>query len=281
MEVYSRYSRVLDAEDREIPLGGDPTESEPHKQGFLAKVWEVVGRVALEHVLGGQKGGTPALEEDARLTALFLWAIQTSVTSGSDDLEPSDETSGSDETESLDSKTRPGFSLVYDVVRRFAQPLGIHLDIWEGRIIETDKGIVRLLPVAERSKLLFSPEEIEELRKTGEYGGAVGGRQMTLYPDQEPPLPEIRPTKTRGQRKVASRVDETRAGPRRMTTLDRLHIAMLLQASGASGPLRTLLQEERSRGPEFDRLARSLNALYPKDSEERRLIEALALVILK
>ena len=37
----------------------------------------------------------------------------------------------------------------------FAQPLGIHLAEWEGRIIETKKGVVRLLPVRERSQQLF------------------------------------------------------------------------------------------------------------------------------
>jgi adenine-specific DNA methylase len=39
MEIYSRYSRVEDAEGREIPLGGDPEATEPYKRGFLAYVW--------------------------------------------------------------------------------------------------------------------------------------------------------------------------------------------------------------------------------------------------
>ncbi len=46
LEIYSRYSRVVDAEDREIPLGGDPEATEPHKRGYLAYVWEAVGRAA-------------------------------------------------------------------------------------------------------------------------------------------------------------------------------------------------------------------------------------------
>jgi len=36
-----------------------------------------------------------------------------------------------------------------------------------------------------------------------------------------------------------------------MTTLDRVHIAMLLQASGKSNALRTMLKAERERGPDF------------------------------
>ena len=43
-------------------------------------------------------------------------------------------------------------------VRRFAQPLGIDLDRWEGRVIETKKGVVRLLPVAERATQLFGKD---------------------------------------------------------------------------------------------------------------------------
>ena len=82
MEIYSRYRRVEDAEGREIPLGGDPTATEPYKRGFLAYVWETVGRLALEQVLGtaeaqARNGGAGALEEDSRLTALFLWTLQS------------------------------------------------------------------------------------------------------------------------------------------------------------------------------------------------------------
>jgi hypothetical protein len=50
---------------------------------FLEKVWEVVGRTALAQVLGSTEGkagagATGALEEDARLTTLFLWTLQSS-----------------------------------------------------------------------------------------------------------------------------------------------------------------------------------------------------------
>ena len=43
-------------------------------------------------------------------------------------------------------------------LRRFAQPLGIHLDAWKGRIIRIEKGVVRLLPVTERAGQLFGKE---------------------------------------------------------------------------------------------------------------------------
>ena len=70
LEIFSRYTRVETPDGREIGL----TE-------YLEKVWEVVGRTALENVLGAaeakaRNGLAGALEEDARLTALFLWTLQ-------------------------------------------------------------------------------------------------------------------------------------------------------------------------------------------------------------
>ena len=62
------------------------------------------------------------------------------------------------------------------------------------------------------------------------------------------------------------------------TTLDRLHAAMLLQAGGQANGLRALLRKEIQRGPDFLRLANALSALYPRDSEEKRLLDAMLLV---
>jgi hypothetical protein len=52
---------------------------------------------------------------------------------------------------------------------------------------------------------------------------------------------------------------------------------MLLQASGRSNALRALLAAEMSRSPDFLRLANALAVLYPKGSEEKRLVEAMLL----
>ena len=67
LEIFSRYRAVETAEGREVGLSE-----------YLEKVWEVVGRTALQQVLGTAEAQTPnglvgMLEEDARLTALFLW----------------------------------------------------------------------------------------------------------------------------------------------------------------------------------------------------------------
>jgi hypothetical protein len=53
----------------------------------------------------------------------------------------------------------------------------------------------------------------------------------------------------------------------------------LLQAGGRTNPLRTLLNAEQDRGPDFLRLANALSALYPKGNEEKRLLDAMLLAV--
>lgn len=286
LEVFSRYAKVVDAEEREIPLGGDPEAREAHKRGYLAYVWEVVGRAALEQVLGtaearARNGAAGALEEDARLTALFLWTLQASSLEAESDSESDNEEDAEDEEESEEieapsGKKKKGLTLPFDVARRFAQPLGIHLDAWEGRCIETEKGIVRLIPVADRAEQLF-----------GEDGaGAVADRlekhrsgpiQPTLFPvDDDPPPTPIKGRKRKGATNVS---DESLHRHRGATTLDHVHAAMLLQSSGRANALRALLKAETERGPDFLRLANALSALYPQGSDEKRLLDAMILAV--
>ena len=71
LEIFSRCRTVETAEGRAVGL-----------PEYLEKVWEVVGRAALAQVLGtaeaqARNGLVGALEEDARLTALFLWTLQS------------------------------------------------------------------------------------------------------------------------------------------------------------------------------------------------------------
>jgi len=294
LEIYSKYSKVEDAAGREIPLGGNPEAVEPHERGFLAYVWETVGRVALEQVLGtaeakARNGAAGAVEEDARLTALFLWTLQS--TNGNNQQshareeaeQPDDvEEDTVEDEEEQPSKAKPkGFALIFDVVRRFAQPLGIRLPDWEGRIIETKKGIVRLLGVSERAKQLFGEAGASAIADRLEEERDVSP-QMMLFPelDQAP--------KIKGRRKKAGTglsaeqagvSDEALHGHRGATTLDRVHAAMLLQASGRANALRALIKTEQQRGPDFLRLANALSALYPKNSEEKRLIDAMLLAV--
>jgi hypothetical protein len=78
-------------------------------------------------------------------------------------------------------------------------------------------------------------------------------------------------------RQVSDQSLETR---QEATTLGRVHAAMLLfQASGRSNALRALLAAEIGRSPKFLRLANALAVLYPKGSEEERLVEAMLLAV--
>ncbi len=263
LEIYSRYRRV------ETPAG-DQIEL----PAYLEKVWEVVGREALEQVLGtaeaqARNGAAAALEEDSRLTALFLWTRQST-----DERPAAGNDAGDDaeDGEAAASRRRPaGYSLPFDVVRRFAQPLGIHLEAWEARLVETKKGVVRLLPVRERSEQLFGEAGAGTLADEIEWNAAAA-QQLSLFSTAPPPVRG----RQRGRGRMAAVADDLDA-PSAATTLDRVHAAMLLQASGRSQALRNLLRAEQERGPDFLRLANALTALYPRGSDEKRLLDAMLL----
>jgi len=267
LEIFSRYRKVETAEGREVELAE-----------YLEKVWEVVGRTALEQVLGtaeakARNGAAGAIEEDARLTALFLWTLQsTNGDVGNADSE------GEDEGEEVATRAKSkGFSLPFDMARRFAQPMGIDLPKWEGRIIKTEKGVVRLLPVSERAKQLFGDDGAKAAADWIETDASKDLQQM-LFPEmQEQRVPKVR---GRGRRKaIMDAGDVELHTEREATTLDRIHAAMLFQAGGQANALRALLKAEQDRGPDFLRLANALSALYPKSSEEKRLLDAMLLAV--
>jgi hypothetical protein len=277
LEIFSRYSRVETAEGREVTLAE-----------FLEKVWEVVGRAALRQVLGAADGAG-ALEEDARLVALFLWTLQS--TNGNaaqaEAAEEEDEAEVAEDEEEEEERPRKapgGYALVYDVVRRFAQPLGIRLPDWEGRVIETKKGVVRLLTIRERARVLFGREGADLVARRIERAPRGPVQLELLLEDRgaEAGGDYAPPGRSRGKRPRPNPLSEGEGEPRvarGATTLDRVHTAMLLQAAGRANALRALLRSEVERGPDFLRLANALAALYPKGSEERRLVEAMLLAV--
>jgi hypothetical protein len=271
LELFSRYVRVETADGRDVPLGE-----------YLVKVWEVVGRAALEQVLGtaeakARNGGLGALEEDSRLTALFLWTLNAANPETDEDAADEvsdDEDADDDEEDGASSKKTKGLTLVYDIVRRFAQPLGIHLEAWEGRIIETKKGVVRLLPVVERARQLFGEAGAEALASSIEKSPARAA-QLELFPDSETKVAKIKP---KGRKKAAVAGSAT-PYTGQVTTLDRVHAALLFQRQGQTNALRSLLAAEIERGPDFVRLANALSALYPRDRDEKRLLDAMLLAL--
>ena len=265
LEIFSRYRAVETAEGREIPL-----------REYLKKVWEVVGRAALEQVLGtaeagARKGMAGALEEDARLTALFLWALQsTGEFRGPTPASEQEE----EKEEAVARATAKGFHLPFDVVRRFSQPMGIDLDRWTGRIIALQKGVVRLLPIAERAQPLFGTEGSASAANWIETDTGADA-QRTLFPDIDT-LSTASPSRRPGGNALGA---EPGLRSPDATVLDRVHAAMLLQASGHSNALRALIASEQERGSDFLRLANALSALYPRGSREKRLLDAMLLAV--
>lgn len=280
LEIYSQYERVETAEGEKVELAT-----------YLEKVWEVVGRIALEQVLGQAEGkatnsAAGALEEDARLTALFLWTLQA--TNGGDsgkgakaekgEKAATDKEVEENEDETTKKKKAAVHVLTFDVVRRFAQPLGIHLTEWEGRIIKTEKDAVRLIPVKDRAKQLFGQDGARAVAARIEAEPAKAVRQLRLFPEDEDVAPRV---KGRGRRKRSDGVltEDDLQTRREATTLDRVHAAMLLQGGGQTNALRLHIKAEMDRGPDFLRLANALSALYPKESEEKRLLDAMLLAV--
>ncbi len=265
LEIFSRCSRVEMADGSEVGL-----------PAYLEKVWEVVGRTALENVLGAaeakaRNGLAGALEEDARLTALFLWTLQA--TSAADEGDGAEEAAAHQTDQQPSGVGAKGYSLAFDVARRFAQPLGIDMPKWEKRVVETKKGVVRLLPVSERAKRLFGEEGSAAMARALEQ---PGGPQRDLFAGTAVHASEL--AHTRGGSAPLPTGRGARTAPEEgATTLDRVHTAMLLQAGGRTHALRNLVAAERERGPDFERLANALSALYPRGSEEKRLLDAMLL----
>ncbi len=129
--------------------------------------------------------------------------------------------------------------------------MGIDPDRWTGRIIDQHKGVVQLLPAAERARTLF-----------GEDGAGAAadwidsilgaGTQAALFPELETAPPSRNRRREGGA--VIDGSFELRIGD--ATALDRVPAAMLLQARGHSNALRTLIASERDRGADSPRLVR-------------------------
>jgi putative DNA methylase len=263
LEVYSRYTRVETPAGHPVPLGGNPEAFDPQERGFLAYIFETLSREALRQVLGG--ADTEGFEEDARLTALFLWTLQSTRTNGnggngaptsaSEEAEDEEEL---EEEEPKPKKAKGGLALPFDVFIRLTRPMGIHYQNWEERLVTIEKGVVHLVPVMDRQEaLLGEVKDFEPMALTRR------SPQGTLF---EMPEPEARAARPRRGPALA---------PEELTTLDRVHRAMLLFAGGQTLTLQRLLEEERLAGRRFERLALSLTALYPPKSQERRWLEGV------
>jgi putative DNA methylase len=144
LEIFSRYPRV------EKPDGDHVTLKE-----YLEYVWAAVSKEAVSMIFAG--ADTTGFEEDARLTAMWLWTLSPGLSNGesakADEMEDDE---GSDEKPAQAAKLT-GFTLEYDAARKIAQGLGAHLELLVN-LVEIKGETARLLPVAERTKALFGKE---------------------------------------------------------------------------------------------------------------------------
>lgn len=246
LEVFSRYSRV------EKPNGDQVTLNE-----YLEYVWAAVSKEAISMIFAG--ADTTGFEEDARLTAMWLWTLSSAPSEGENDKATELEDSEDDTDEKRVSTGRlSGFALEFDAARKIAQGLGAHLEQLVS-LVEVKGDTARLLPVAERTKALFGKEGMESPTAKRKKSG-----QLSL-----PGLLE----ELEGEEGGWTLQDAAKPAS---TTLDRLHQAMILFAAGRGEALRRFLVDEGAgKDQRFWRLAQSLCALYPGGTDERRWAEGV------
>ena len=243
LEIFSRYSHVEKASGERVEL-----------REYLEQVWAAVAREALSMIFDA--ADATGLEEDGRLTAMWLWTLSTSA----DGERVASSVAGErdeDEASTPKAKLGTGFRLEFDAARKIAQGLGAHLEDL-GRVVEIKGEQARLLSVTERTQYLFGRDtERTPARRTKRQ------KQLTLFEELEAAEQDV------GWGDVG-------LPPAGETTLDRVHQAMVLFAAGRSEAFRRFLIEGGiGRDTRFWKLAQSLSALYPIGTEEKRWVDGV------
>jgi adenine-specific DNA methylase len=249
LEVYSRYGRVETAGGQVIPLGDVRNgKGQVVQRGFLSFVWEVVAREALKVIF--EEADPTGFEEDARLTAMWLWTLRSRANGAVQEEALEDQ-----EAEGEAAPKKPsGYTLPYDDARLIIQSLGAHEDVLKrpGGVLEVKGDKARLVPVAERGRWLLGKEADPKAMPRR-------GRRAQLAFEEMAPEPE----------------DVVHLQPGE-TALDRLHQAMLLFAEGRSEALRRFLVDDGAgQDDRFWRLADALSRLYPMSSQEKRWVDGV------
>ena len=247
LEIYSRYSRVETASGEQVSL----------KQ-YLEVVWAAVAREALGMIFEG--ADATGFEEDARLTAIWLWTLKAE--NGDSKLEPRDTDSEESESETESRLTNTGsYALEYDAARKIAQGLGAHLEKLTS-LAQVKGDQARLLSVRERGNYLFGHGEANPLQAARKPSAA----QLDLFT----------PLTADGPASDSAGWDGEIAPQAGSTTLDRLHQSMLLFGLGRSEALKRFLVEGGvGKDTRYWRLAQALSALYPPGSEEKRWVDGV------
>lgn len=247
LEVFSRYSHVEKASGEGVTL-----------KEYLGAVWAVVAKEALSMIFEGVD--VTGFEEDARLTAMWLWTLKTGKGNGAVQ-EEDDDTGDESEASSTKTKVPGGFTLEYDAARKIAQGLGAHLESLNHLVGIYGETAV-LLPVVARSLYLFGKDSGDAPKKP------LKKKAQQLTFDFVSDLKKI-------ENETGDWTGDLKGKPGR-TVLDQLHQSMILFAAGRTEALKRFLVEDGiGRNPLFWRLAQALSALYPSSTDEKRWVDGV------
>ncbi|XZO03484.1 MAG: DUF1156 domain-containing protein [Microcoleus sp.] len=259
LEIFSRYSSVEKASGEVVTL-----------REYLEYVWAAISKEALSTIF--KDADTTNFEEDARLTAMWLWTLssgdgetgkmpvpQGGGETGKMPVSQEEEDVSDDDEESTGKKAKiTGFSLEYDAARKIAQGLGANLENLTSLIqVKGDKA--RLLPVSERSSYLF---------------GKDAGQAPVKRPKKDHKQLSLFDTETTEE--VSEDWGDTNIENQGKTVLDRIHQTMILFAAGRSEALKRFLVDDGvGSDKRFWTLAQSLSALYPTGTDEKRWVDGV------
>lgn len=237
LEIYSRYSSVEKASGEQVEL-----------KEYLEQVWAAVSREALKMIFEGADAS--GFEEDARLTAMWLWTLRTSHENG-----------GISEDDEGKTKSIAGYDLEYDAARKIAQGLGAHLDTL-GHLVKIKGDTATLLSAGARTRYLFGKDAGEAPK------GRKKKKSKQLTFDFEGELKQMEEESGNWAGDLSGRAAST--------VLDQLHQSMILFGAGRGEALKRFLVDDGiGMNPLYWRLAQSLSALYPSGTDEKRWVDGV------
>jgi putative DNA methylase len=231
LEIFSRYTRVEKASGETVAL-----------REYLEQVWAAVAKEALTMIF--TEADATGFEEDARLTAIWLWTLKTGDANGAEG-ESAEDGGG-------------GFVLEFDAARKIAQGLGAHLEDLAS-LVAVEGETARLLPVAERAHALFGKGE---------------GKASPVRRKRDPQMDLFKALQADDDTQAS--FGDTKVENVGNTVLDRVHQCMILFAAGRSDALKRFLVEDGAgRDARFWTLAQALSALYPASTDEKRWVDGV------
>jgi putative DNA methylase len=237
LEVFSRYSSVEKANGKKVQL-----------KEFLEQVWATVAKEALNMIFEGADAS--GFEEDARLTAMWLWTLRTGI-----------KDNGKSKDDEGKTKNITGYSLEFDAARKIAQGLGAHLENL-GHLVETQGDKAILLSANARVRYLFGKDSEESPK------GKKKKKSKQMKLDFADELKQIE--------EESAQWSGDLSGKPGTTVLDQLHQSMILFGAGRGEALRRFLIEDGvGRNPLYWRLAQALSALYPSGIDEKRWVDGV------